>query len=207
MFKEKDKDKLFSTPKPEKLLEQIIHIGSDENDLVLDFFMGSATTQAVAMKMHRRFIGIEQMDYINTISVPRLQKVIAGEQGGISKAVKWQGGGSFVYTELMEKDQSYIRDLQNAENMDELMNVYSLMKQNGDIDFRVDLNKFEASLKAGELPSLADRKKELVKIIDKNQLYYNYSDIDDESIRNLVSDTDYEFNKSFYSSNHAIGEE
>ncbi|MDB6256337.1 site-specific DNA-methyltransferase [Lactobacillus amylovorus] len=207
LFKEKDKDKLFSTPKPEKLLEQIIHIGSDENDLVLDFFMGSATTQAVAMKMHRRFIGIEQMDYINTISVPRLQKVIAGEQGGISKAVKWQGGGSFVYTELMEKDQSYIRDLQNAENMDELMNVYSLMKQNGDIDFRVDLNKFEASLKAGELPSLADRKKELVKIIDKNQLYYNYSDIDDESIRNLVSDTDYEFNKSFYSSNHAIGEE
>ena len=140
---------VFTTPKPEKLLRRIITLGSNEKDLVLDFFMGSATTQAVAMKMHRRFIGIEQMDYINTISVPRLQKVIAGEQGGISKAVKWQGGGSFIYAELMEKDQGYIRDLQNAENMDELMNVYSRMKQNGDIDFRVDLNKFEASLKAG----------------------------------------------------------
>lgn len=172
---------VFTTPKPEKLLRRIITLGSNEKDLVLDFFMGSATTQAVAMKMHRRFIGIEQMDYINTISVPRLQKVIAGEQGGISKAVKWQGGGSFIYAELMEKDQGYIRDLQNAENMDELMNVYSRMKQNGDIDFRVDLNKFEASLKAGELPSLEDRKKELIKIIDKNQLYYSYSDIDDES--------------------------
>ena len=156
---------VFTTPKPEKLLRRIITLGSNEKDLVLDFFMGSATTQAVAMKMHRRFIGIEQMDYINTISVPRLQKVIAGEQGGISKAVKWQGGGSFIYAELMEKDQGYIRDLQNAENMDELMNVYSRMKQNGDIDFRVDLNKFEASLKAGELPSLEDRKKELIKII------------------------------------------
>lgn len=198
---------VFTTPKPEKLLRRIITLGSNEKDLVLDFFMGSATTQAVAMKMHRRFIGIEQMDYINTISVPRLQKVIAGEQGGISKAVKWQGGGSFIYAELMEKDQGYIRDLQNAENMDELMNVYSRMKQNGDIDFRVDLNKFEASLKAGELPSLEDRKKELIKIIDKNQLYYSYSDIDDESVRDLVTDTDYEFNKSFYSSNNEKGEE
>lgn len=198
---------VFTTPKPEKLLRRIITLGSNEKDLVLDFFMGSATTQAVAMKMHRRFIGIEQMDYINTISVPRLQKVIAGEQGGISKAVKWQGGGSFIYAELMEKDQGYIRDLQNAENMDELMNVYSRMKQNGDIDFRVDLNKFEASLKAGELPSLEDRKKELIKIIDKNQLYYNYSDIDDKSVRDLVTNTDYEFNKSFYSSNNEKGEE
>lgn len=198
---------VFTTPKPEKLLRRIITLGSNEKDLVLDFFMGSATTQAVAMKMHRRFIGIEQMDYINTISVPRLQKVIAGEQGGISKAVKWQGGGSFIYAELMEKDQGYIRDLQNAENMDELMNVYLRMKQNGDIDFRVDLNKFEASLKAGELPSLEDRKKELIKIIDKNQLYYSYSDIDDESVRDLVTDTDYEFNKSFYSSNNEKGEE
>ena len=154
---------VFTTPKPEKLLRRIITLGSNEKDLVLDFFMGSATTQAVAMKMHRRFIGIEQMDYINTISVPRLQKVIAGEQGGISKAVKWQGGGSFIYAELMEKDQGYIRDLQNAENMDELMNVYSRMKQNGDID--------------------------------------------DESVRDLVTDTDYEFNKSFYSSNNEKGEE
>lgn len=73
------------------------------------------------------------------------------------------------------------------------------MKQNGDLDFRVDLDKFEASLKAGELPSLEDRRKELIKIIDKNQLYYNYSDIDDANVRNLISKSDYQFNKSFYS--------
>ena len=84
----------FGTPKPERLLQRILTIGSKESDIVLDFFMGSATTQAVAMKMNRRFIGIEQMDYIKTVSVERLKKVIAGEQGGISKDVNWQGGGS-----------------------------------------------------------------------------------------------------------------
>ena len=198
--------KVFGTPKPEKLIQFLINLGSFENDIVLDFFMGSATTQAVAMKMHRRFIGIEQMDYINTVSVPRLQKVIEGEQGGISKDVNWQGGGSFIYAELMEKNQSYLKDIQNAKNIDDLMSVYARMKQNGDIDFRVDLDKFESSLKAGELPSFSDRKKELIKIIDKNQLYYNYSNIDDSNVKDLISDTDYEFNKSFYSSDK-VGEE
>lgn len=193
--------RVFSFPKPEKLLQNIISISTQENDIVLDFFMGSATTQAVAMKMNRRFIGIEQMDYIKTVSVPRLQKVIGGEQGGISKDVNWQGGGSFIYAELMEKNQGYLKDIQNAKDIDDLMSVYARMKQNGDIDFRVDLDKFESSLKAGELPSFSDRKKELVKIIDKNQLYYNYSNIDDADVKDLISDSDYKFNKSFYSSN------
>lgn len=197
----------FTNPKPETLIAFLIRAVTNENDIVLDFFMGSGTTPAVAMKMNRRFIGIDQMDYINTISVPRLQKVIAGEQGGISKDVNWQGGGSFVYAELMEKNQGYLRDIQNATDMDKLMSIYSRMKQNGDIDFRVDLDKFEASLKAGELPTLEKRKRELIKIIDKNQLYYSYSDIDDENVRDLISDTDYQFNKSFYSSNNEKGEE
>lgn len=197
----------FKFAKPEELLRNLISISSKAGDIVLDFFMGSGTTPAVAMKMNRHFIGIDQMDYIDTIGVNRLRKVINGEQGGISKEVNWQGGGSFIYAELMEKNQGYLRDIQDSENMDELMNVYSRMKQNGDIDFRVDLNKFEASLKAGELPSLEDRKKELIKIIDKNQLYYNYSDIDDENVKSLIADTDYEFNKSFYSSNNEKGEE
>src|SRR5699024_4799454 len=83
----------FATPKPEQLLQRIIHLGSKEKDIVLDFFMGSSTTQAVAHKMNRRYIGVEQMNYINTVSVPRLQKVIEGEQGGISEDINWQGGG------------------------------------------------------------------------------------------------------------------
>ena len=188
---------LFGTPKPEKLLQRILTLGSNKNDLVLDFFMGSATTQAVAMKMGRRFIGIEQMDYINTVSIPRLQKVIEGEQGGISKDVNWQGGGSFVYAELMEKSQGYLKDLQKSESIQELMEVYERMKENADIDFRLDLEKFEEEI--NNFNSLDERRRELIRILDKNQLYYNYANIDDENVRDLISDNDYKFNKSFYS--------
>ncbi|MDC2828443.1 DNA methyltransferase [Limosilactobacillus mucosae] len=189
-------NKAFATPKPERLLQRIITIGSEEGDLVLDFFMGSATTQAVAMKMHRRFIGIEQMDYINTVSVPRLQKVIEGEQGGISKDVDWQGGGSFIYAELMKKNGGFVRDVEKAANATELLAVFDRMKNTADFDFRVDLDKFEAELNTFE--SLADQKRELLRILDKNQLYYNYGNIDDANVRGLIADHDYQFNQSFY---------
>ena len=182
--------------KPESLVGKYIDIFTDIDDIVLDFFMGSATTQAVAMKMGRRFIGIEQMDYIETISVPRLQKVIEGEQGGISKDVGWQGGGSFVYAELMEKNQGYLHDLQKATNVKELMRVYDRMKENADLDFRLDLEKFEEELP--KLGSVEERRRELVRILDKNQLYYNYANVDDADVRDLITDSDYQFNKSFY---------
>ena len=146
--------------------------------------------------MGRRFIGIEQMDYINTVSVPRLQKVIEGEKGGISKDVNWQGGGSFVYAELMEKNQGYLKDLQKSESIQELMEVYNRMKENADIDFRLDLEKFEEEI--NNFNSLDEKRRELVRILDKNQLYYNYANIDDANVRDLISDNDYEFNKSFY---------
>lgn len=185
----------FATPKPEKLIQRIVHLGTNRNDIVLDFFMGSATTQAVAMKMNRRYIGIEQMDYINTVSVPRLQKVIEGEQGGISKDVNWQGGGSFVYVELMEKNRGFLKAIRDAKNHNELQKVFNFMLEEAEIDFRVDLEKIKDTLH--EL-SLDDQKRTLIKIIDKNQLYYNYSEIDDEHVRDLISDSDYAFNKSFY---------
>ena len=173
-------------------------LGSDENDLVLDFFMGSATTQAVAMKMNRRFIGIEQMDYISTVSVPRLQKVIEGEQGGISKDVNWQGGGSFVYAELFPKNMGYLQDVIHAKNLDELKSVYERMlagtdtTEPADISFRADLSKIDW------MEGFDENKRLLVKLLDKNGLYYNYSEIDDKNVRDLISDEDYTFNKNFY---------
>ncbi|MFA6789816.1 MAG: site-specific DNA-methyltransferase [Arcobacteraceae bacterium] len=90
--------------KPEQLLYRIIAMVTQPNDLVMDFHLGSGTTCAVAHKMGRKYIGIEQMDYIEDIAVERLKKVIDGEQGGISKAVNWSGGGSFVYAELKQID-------------------------------------------------------------------------------------------------------
>lgn len=189
---------VFSTPKPEALLQRILTLGSNQDDLILDFFMGSATTQAVAMKMNRRFIGIEQMDYIKTVSVERLKKVIAGEQGGISKDVNWQGGGSFVYAELMEKNQGYLKDVQQAETTKELEDVVHRMIEGGaDFDFRVDVEKV---LQDPEYQAmvLADKKQLIVKVIDNNQLYYAYSDMDDRDVQELMSDSDIAFNKSFY---------
>src|SRR5699024_6971754 len=187
---------IFSHPKPEKLIEVLINMVTKPSDLVLDFFMGSSTTQAVAHKMNRRYIGIEQMDYINTVSVPRLQKVIEGEQGGISKDVEWQGGGSFVYVELMEKNRGFLTSVQNAKTTNEVQEIFTFMLEEAEIDFRVDLETVKNTL--AEL-SLNDQKKTLIKIIDKNQLYYNYSEIDDKNVRDLIDDNDYSFNKSFYS--------
>ena len=186
----------FDYAKPEQLLRAIIDITTSENDLVLDFFMGSGTTQAVAHKMNRRYIGIEQMDYINTVSVPRLQKVIEGEQGGISKDVEWQGGGSFVYIELMEKNRGFINSIRDAETTTELREVFTFMLEEAEIDFRVDLEVAKDTL--AKL-SLNEQKKLLIKIIDKNQLYYNYSEIDDDNVRDLIDENDYSFNKFFYS--------
>lgn len=194
----------FNYAKPEELLKEIIAITTKENDLVLDFFMGSATTQAVAMKMNRRFIGIEQMDYINTVSIERLKKVIEGEQGGISKNVNWKGGGSFVYAELMEKNTGFIREIASAENTAQLQEIYDRMQAHGDIDFRVNdhlLSEDLASLKdeLGETLKFAEIQKLLIRVIDKNQLYYNYSEIADSAVREMITDDEAEFNQSFYS--------
>ncbi len=95
---------VFNNPKPEKLIQRIMNIVTNEGDIILDYHLGSGTTAAVAHKMNRRYIGIEQMDYIEDIAVERMKKVIEGEQGGISKSVGWGGGGSFIYAELKQID-------------------------------------------------------------------------------------------------------
>jgi len=101
-------EQVFSTPKPERLIKRVLELATQENDLVLDSFLGSGTTAAVAHKMHRRYIGIELGEHARTHCAVRLQKVIEGEQGGISKAVSWQGGGGFCFytlgTELFGAD-------------------------------------------------------------------------------------------------------
>lgn len=93
-------NELFGTPKPERLVNRILNLASTSGDLVLDSFLGSGTTAAVAHKMGRRWIGIEMGDHAQTHCLPRLQKVIVGEQGGISEAVGWKGGGGFRFATL-----------------------------------------------------------------------------------------------------------
>lgn len=95
-------DSLFGTPKPERLMQRVIHLATSPNDIILDSFLGSGTTAAVAHKMGRRYIGIEMGEHAVTHCVPRLKKVIEGEQGGISKEANWQGGGGFHFYRLGE---------------------------------------------------------------------------------------------------------
>ena len=98
----KDSDEVFQTPKPEKLLQRILSLATQPGDLILDSFLGSATTAAVAHKMGRRWIGVEMGEHAVTHCAVRLRKVIDGEQGGISPAVNWQGGGGFRFCRLGE---------------------------------------------------------------------------------------------------------
>lgn len=188
-------EEVFTNPKPEELIKRVLELSTNEGDLVLDFFMGSGTTAAVAHKMNRQYIGIEQMDYIETVAVERLKKVIDGEQGGISQDVAWSGGGSFIYTELMDKNATFIDAVLNSKHSDELKAIFDDMKATLDFDFRVNLQEVDQSIWDEDFEM---QKKILVKIIDKNQLYHNYSEIDDETIKSQLSQSDYDFNKSFY---------
>lgn len=188
----------FPYAKPEKLLESIIKITTDKNDIVMDFFSGSGTTASVAHKTSRQYLVFEQIDEQVDLSIQRLRDVIAGEKGGISKDVNWQGGGSFVYAELMEKNQGYLKDVQQAETTKQLEDVVHRMIEGGaDFDFRVDVEEVLQDPKYQAM-ALADKKQLIVKVIDKNQLYYAYSDMDDRDVQELMSDTDIAFNKSFY---------
>ncbi|MGH4051268.1 MAG: site-specific DNA-methyltransferase [Clostridium sp.] len=113
-------ENVFATPKPERLLERILTLGTNEGDLVLDSFLGSGTTAAVAHKMNRKYIGIELGEHCYTHCIPRLEKVIDGtDQGGISKAINWKGGGGIKFYELapslLKKDKynNWIFDMEN----------------------------------------------------------------------------------------------
>jgi adenine-specific DNA-methyltransferase len=93
-------DNTFATPKPERLINRILHIATNPGDLILDSFLGSGTTAAVAQKMGRRYIGVEMGEHAVTHSAPRMKQVVDGEQGGISEVVNWTGGGGFRFYQL-----------------------------------------------------------------------------------------------------------
>lgn len=181
--------------KPEQLLERIIKQSSDEEDIVLDFFMGSGATQAVAMKLNRRFIGIEQMDYIETITVPRLVNVINGEQGGISREVNWQGGGSFIYVELKELNEKYVNMVRKATELNELKTIYKELKDNGLLIPSLETRVLENEEYFNGL-TFEEQKEVVLLAIDKNKLYVNSSQIDDEEID--LNDYEKELTLNFY---------
>ena len=185
----------FDYAKPEELIKAILEISSNPSDLVLDFHLGSGTTAAVAHKMGRRYIGVEQMDYIQDITVERLKKVLEGEQGGISKAQNWHGGGSFVYCELKEDANTLINTIQNATE-DTIESVKAAIYADERIVPYLTKQELADADKDFENLTLEEKKQALIKLVDKNKLYVNASDMDDEAYQ--ISDADKAFTKSFY---------
>ena len=188
---------LFSNPKPEELLSYLIEATTEEFDIVLDFHLGSGTTAAVAHKMNRRYIGVEQMDYIQTITLERLKKVIAGEQGGISKSVNWQGGGSFVYCELSQANQEFIDQIQAATSSNDLQVIWQVMQEKAFLSYQLNPKIIDANASEFSQLVFADQQRFLIEVLDKNLLYVPYSEMDDASY--AVSDADKALNCQFFS--------
>ncbi len=207
-------EKVFAFPKPETLISRIIEISTLENDIILDYHLGSGTTATTAHKMGRRYIGIEQMNYIEDISVERLKKVIGTigkkenalfdseiiidfDEAGISKEVNWQGGGSFVYCELMKWNELFIAKINNAENTDDLIKIYTRIKEKAFLNYKFDIEKFEdENMKDFKELKLEEQKEIIKKSLDLNSLYINLSEIEDETYN--ISDENKKLNKIFY---------
>ena len=182
--------------KSEALIKRIIEAHTQEGDYVLDFFGGTGTTAAVAHKMNRNYILCEQMDYIKTITLERMKKVIEGDTSGISKKVNWTGGGSFVYCELKNLNNAFIEKINGSNETDELWNMFVELKDSPYVNYRIDINRFNDMKDEFYSLNIEEQKELLVGILDKNMLYVNYSDLDDKDYN--LSDEEKEFNKNFY---------
>ncbi|MCX7641340.1 MAG: site-specific DNA-methyltransferase [Elusimicrobiales bacterium] len=182
--------------KPEELLRIVLDLITQRGDLILDFFMGTGTTCAVAHKMGRQYIGVEQLDYGENSAVVRLKNVINGDQTGISKQVGWKGGGDFVYLELMKWNEKFAEDIRKAKTKEDLKRIWEKMKKNSFLSYRIDIRKIDENAKEFEDLSIENQKEFLYECLDKNHLYVNYSEIDDKEYN--VSAYDKKINNSFY---------
>ena len=208
-------EKVFAYPKNERLIERIIEYTTEEGDIVLDFHVGSGTTTAVAHKMNRQWIAVEQMDYVETITMERLKKVVGKkvkiegklieeidyDTGGISESVNYQGGGDFIYCELMPYNQAFMDKIQAAQSSETLVALWQDIAENSFLNWYVNPEIPEdgvadfIAIGQGE-NGLEKQKKLLAELLDKNQLYVNLSEIEDEDFG--VSQEDKALNKQFY---------
>lgn len=184
----------FDYAKPENLIKIIMEAVTNEGDLVMDFFSGSGTT--VAHKLGRKYIGCEQIDHQIELTVNRLNEVICGEQGGVSKSIGWQGGGSFVYCELSKANGKFADEIEKAETNGQLMDIWNRMKATDYLNYKVDVKKVDANVTDFDSLSLDDQKRFLIECLDKNLLYVPLSDIDSNEYG--VTDEDKRLTREFY---------
>jgi len=188
--------KLKNGKKPEKLLRRIIEISTQKGDIVLDYHLGSGTCSAVAHKLNRQFIGIEQLDYGDNDSVVRLKNVIGGDTTGISKTIDWKGGGEFVYLELKKYNQTFVEQIESAKDTKAVLKIWEEMKVKSFLNYNVDLQKQEAHIEDFKALNLEEQKQHLVELLDKNQLYVNLSSLNDKDF--AVSAEEKKVTQDFY---------
>jgi len=166
-------------------------ISEDKDAIVLDFFSGSGTTAHAVLELNkkdggkRKFILVEQMDYVEKCTKERVKKVI--EQNG---------SGDFVYLELMKWNDNFVQDIKKAKTKGDLKQLWETMKEKAFLSYKVDIKAIDDNAKDFADLFLENQKKFLLECLDKNHLYVNYSEIDDEEYR--VSEEDKKLNKEFY---------
>ena len=190
--------KLKNGKKPESLLKRILEISTIEGDLIMDFFAGSGTSLAVAHKMNRQYIGIEQLNYEENDSVIRLQNVINGDQTGISKSLNWQGGGSFVYLELARKNEMAIEQISACESLEDLKALFDELCSKYFLHYNVRIKEFRKEIENERFKqlNLKQQKEMFCRMLDLNQLYVNSDDRHD--INTGLSKNDIAVTEDFY---------
>ena len=182
---------VFTYPKAVELVVDSLQIATEEDSIVLDFFAGSGTTGQAVLELNkkdngnRRFILVEQMDYIKTATIPRLKAVI-----------NKNNCGSFVYCELAKLNQNYVDKIESATTDTELSALLAEIIDTDFISCKVNPAQIKENAKSFEELTVEDKKRFLMELLDKNQLYVNYCDIDDENYH--ISEEDKAFTKSFY---------
>ena len=184
--------------KSEKLIERIIRAHTSEKDIVLDFFGGTGTTAAVALKMNRQFIICEQIDKHVDISLRRLQKVEEGEQSGISKRNNWQGGGSFVYLELAKKNETALEQISACKSLEELTELFDELCSKYFLHYNVRVKEFRKEIESERFRqlSLKQQKEMFSRMLDLNQLYINTDDRHDKNTG--LTENDIAITEDFY---------
>jgi len=182
--------------KPERLVKRIIDMFMNPGDIILDAYLGSGTTASVAQKMGVQYIGIEQLDAHYQKAISRLEYVISGHDSGpVSAEIGYSGGGSFITFELAKLNQEYVEAIQSATNEDQLNKIYNEVLNSGFISYKVKPTEITVDADFSAL-SFEQKQQLLMEMLDKNQLYINYCDIDDEDYG--ISEADKAFTRSFY---------
>ena len=187
----------FSHEKNEEILKRILEWLTEKEDIILDFFAGAGTAGAVAHKLDRQWILVEQMDYIETLTIQRLNGVISGEQSSIFKTGNWHGDRDFIYCELMPYNEVFMKRIQSAQSSEELLDIWRDMSKDSVLNWYVKPQKpEEAEEHFIAINDVEKQKQLLAELLDKNQLYVHLSEIEDETF--AVSEADEALNRAFY---------